>query len=223
MITLRVMRLGALVLWAGAAVADVGGTPAQSALPELLDSSVAGRDSASAVQADWVRRAYQRSQQLEAIASYEQAVEALSTVQKAFPKGYAVNLRVGWLNYLAGKDQASETAYRQAVRIAPDAVEAKLGLLLPLLAQGRWGDAEALARQVLEVDPLNYYGNLRLLIALRAQKRFDQALLVSRVLVRRYPADTLFLTEYALALRGLGKAQESDAVFYDIQTLSPSI
>ena len=110
---------------------------------------------------------YKRSFDYEGVQDYQNAIRALSPVYEAYPNGYTVNLRMGWLFYLNGNHANAAAHYEVATRAAPMALEPKLGRLLPLLAQGRWSDAETLAYQIVSVDHYNYYGNLRLLVALQ--------------------------------------------------------
>jgi len=167
----------------------------------------------------WIRDAYHTAYHLEKMGSYAKAVQALQPVVEAYPRGYAVNLRLGWLNHLYGKYAESEKYYRMAIQSAPGALEPRLGLLLPLLAQQRWDEVEQMAYQILKDDPCNYYGNLRLLEALRKQLKFDLARRQAEKMVALYPADTHFLTEQALALQGLGETEQAATILTDVEIL----
>lgn len=170
---------------------------------------------------EWITEQYHRSFRLEALASYREAIKALAPLHAAYPSGYAINLRLGWLHYLAGNDSESEIYYRKAVGIAPGAAEPRIGLLLPLLAQAKWADAELESYRIIRDDPYNYYANLRLLIALRMQKKYELAIRQAEKLVRRYPADTLFLKELGLSLQADGQTDQARTVLQDVLTLSP--
>ena len=166
-----------------------------------------------------IRDAYHKSYRYEKAQSYADAIRALAPVIDAYPQGYTVNLRLGWLNYLQGAHATARAHYETAIKVAPDSIEARLGHVLPLLAQERYPEAESVARQVIRVDPANYYGNLRLAFALRMQKKYDAA---DDILSRQlgfYPTDVSLLTEWGLIK--LAKNLPANRIFNDVLTLDP--
>ncbi len=142
--------------------------------------------------------AYQRSYGYERSQDHANALRALAPVHAANPDDYTVNLRLGWLSYLAGHHADATDHYASAIRAAPQSIEAKLGRLLPLLAQERYASAEAAALQIVALDHYSYYGNLRLAHALRMQGKLEQAERIAAKMAGAYPTDTQFLTELAL-------------------------
>jgi tetratricopeptide (TPR) repeat protein len=168
-----------------------------------------------------IAAAYHQSFEYERAQRYQDAVRALAPVYEAYPNGYTVNLRMGWLFYLNGNYNNAVAHYEVAGTAAPAALEPKLGRLLPLLAQARWSDAEALAYQVVSVDHFNYYGNLRLVIALRMQKKLDAAHQVAQKMVRVYPTDLYYLVELALLHDARGEGDEARRLFGEILILDP--
>jgi tetratricopeptide (TPR) repeat protein len=193
-------------LLAGLALAVAGATPA------------AGQQG---VQAPDATAAYKRSLDYERVQDYQNAIRALAPVYEAAPNGYTVNLRMGWLFYLNGNHANAAEHYEVATRAAPLALEPKLGHLLPLLAQGRWSDAETLAYQVVSADHYNYYGNLRLAIALRMQGKLDAAYQIALKMVGAYPADLLHLTELAQIQDARGDKAEARRIFGEVLLLDP--
>lgn len=168
-----------------------------------------------------IRDAYHKSYRYERSQSYSDAIKALSPVITAFPQGYTVNLRLGWLNYLIGSYATARTHYEAAIKTAPDSLEAKLGHTLPLMAQERYDEAEIATKQVLRIDPSNYLANLRLAFAFRMLKKLDAAEdLLNRMLVL-YPTDISLLTEYALIKTARNQSVDAKRVFNDILTLDP--
>lgn len=164
---------------------------------------------------------YQRSYDYEGVQDYQNAIRALSPVYEAWPNGYTVNLRMGWLFYLNGNHANAAAHYEVASRAAPMAVEPKLGWLLPLLAQGRWGEAELLAYQIVSVDHYSYYGNLRLAIALRMQGKVEPAHQVVLKMVGAYPTDVLYLVELAQIQDARGDRAEARRLFGEVLILDP--
>ncbi len=165
--------------------------------------------------------AYKRSLDYERVQDYQNAIRALAPVHEASPNGYTVNLRMGWLFYLNGNYANAEAHYEAATKAAPMALEPKLGRLLPLLAQGRWSDAETLAYQVVSVDHYNYYGNLRLAIALRMQGKLDAAYQIALKMTGAYPADVLHAVELAQIQDARGEKAEARRIFGEVLLLDP--
>lgn len=172
-------------------------------------------------QAPEVAGAYRRSLDYERVQDYQNAIRALSSVYEALPNGYTVNLRMGWLFYLNGNHANAAAHYDVATKAAPMALEPKLGRLLPLLAQGRWSEAETLAYQVVSVDHYNYYGNLRLAIALRMQGKTDAAYQIALKMVGAYPSDVLHLAELAQIQDARGEKAEARRIFGEVLLLDP--
>ncbi len=170
---------------------------------------------------DQIREAYYRSYQYEKVQDYENAIRALLPVYEAYPRGYTVNLRLGWLYYLSGHYANALEHYSKAVQMAPAAVEARLGYMLPLLAQGRYPEAEQVAYQILSTDYYNYYGNLRLTYTLRMQQKWELAEAVARKMLTLYPTDVSFLVELGLIRAGVGASEEARAIFRDVLILDP--
>ncbi len=164
---------------------------------------------------------YKRSFDYERVEDYQNAIRALAPVYEAYPNGYTVNLRMGWLFYLNGNYNNAAAHYDVATRVMPMAIEPKLGWLLPLLAQGRWSEAETLAYQVVSVDHYNYYGNLRLAIALRMQGKVDAAYQIAMKMAIAYPTDILHLVELAQIHDARGDKDEARRLFGEILILDP--
>jgi tetratricopeptide (TPR) repeat protein len=168
-----------------------------------------------------IREAYYKSYNYEKMEDYTDAIKTLIPVLKDYPDTYTVNLRLGWLYYLNKKYANSLESYGKAAKITPTSLGAKLGRLLPLLAQQRFQVAEAAAFKILQVDHYNYYGNLRLAYALRMQRKYDMAETINLKMLALYPVDVLFLTEYALAKHGQGDINTAVTTFHNILILDP--
>ena len=168
-----------------------------------------------------IKDAYYRSYDYERTEDYMNGIRALAGVFEAYPEGYTVNLRMGWLFYLNGNYANSLEHYGTAQRVAPYALEAKVGSLLPLLAQERFAEVESLAYQVVSVDYYNYYGNLRLGLVLRLQGKLEQARMVVVKMLTVYPTEPLYLTELALIAVAEGDTEAARRTFEDVLILDP--
>lgn len=168
-----------------------------------------------------IKEAYHSSFEYERAEAYQDAIRALAPVYETYPNGYTVNLRMGWLFYLNGNYNNAVSHYDVARSAAPAALEPKLGQLLPLLAQGRWSDAETVAYEVVSVDHYSYYGNMRLVFTLRMQEKFEPAYQIALKMAGAYPTDVAFLTEMAFLNQALGHEEEAVRLFTDVQILDP--
>ncbi|WP_457681604.1 tetratricopeptide repeat protein [Thermovibrio sp.] len=168
-----------------------------------------------------IASAYHRSFIYEKSGDYKDAIKALMPVYQAFPNGYTVNLRLGWLYYLLKKYSNSEFHYKKALKAIPTSLEPLLGLTLPYMAQGRWQDTEFTCYRILKSDYYNYYGNLRLSYAFRMEGKFSLAEAVDRKMLTIYPSDVNFLLELALSLYGEKKYALSESILKDVLILDP--
>ena len=184
----------------------------------LVPSAGAAQDVPGSVD---VAGAYARSFGHERTQAYDDAVRALAPVYEAYPNGYTVNLRMGWLFYLNGNYTNAVAHYEVAEAAAPTAFEPRLGRMLPLLAQERWAEAEALGYQIVSLDHYSYYGNLRLAIALRMQGKVDPAYQVALKMVTAYPTDILHLVEFARIVEARGDVEEARRLYGEILILDP--
>ncbi len=122
---------------------------------------------------------------------------------------------------MKGNFANSELHYQRAIQIAPQSIEAKLGCLLPMMAQQRFEETEVLARQILQIDAASYYGNLRLAQALRPQNKLEQAAFVVNAMLVLYPTDVPYLTELALIEIDRERPDSARNILLNIQILDP--
>jgi tetratricopeptide (TPR) repeat protein len=168
-----------------------------------------------------IKNAYQKSYLYEKIGDYADAVKALMPVYKAYPNGYTVNLRLGWLFYLLKKYDNSEFHYRKAIKAIPSSVEAKLGLTLPLMAQQKWQETERVIYQILKTDYYNYYGNLKLCYVLEQEKKYPLMQTVALKMLAIYPTSVPFLVYLAKSYYYLGNKEKAVKLFKDVLILDP--
>ncbi len=168
-----------------------------------------------------ITEAYYKSYNYEKIQNYSNAIKSLMPVYRDYAQTYTVNLRLAWLYYLSGKYANALEHYGQAIKTAPNSIEARLGHLLPLLAQKRYAQAEQEAFAIIKVDHYNFYANLRLAYALRLQNKLDMAEQVAVKMTSLYPLDVSFLTEYALVKHAQGDSKAAISTFQSVLILDP--
>lgn len=187
----------------------------------LLVSLLAANVAAGELSDTEVREAYRKSHDYEKMEAFDDAVRSLLLVHGVDPKDYGVNLRLGWLYYKSERYANARHHYKAAMAASPGSLEAKLGYMLPLLAQTRYGEVESLAYKILSVDPYNYYGNLRLAFALRMQGKHAPAERVLKKMLALYPTDVPYLTELALLKEQTGAKKSARSRFQSVVALDP--
>ena len=128
--------------------------------------------------------AFSQSYDYEAIAKYDAAISSINTVYSA--TSYEINLRLGWLNYLAGKYKESVSFYQKAIALMPAATEPKWAIINPFTKLESWNDIEKTYLSILKLDPKNNTANYNLGLIyyyrkdyFSAKKHFDVSLNLS--------------------------------------------
>ena len=152
---------------------------------------------------------------------YVDAIKALTDLPPADQQSYYAQVRLGYLHYTSANYPAGRTAYEAALRVNPNSTEAKLGLVLVVLAQLKFSEAEGLCNEIISQDPGNYFANLRLAFALRNQYKFDQAEAIDNMLMERYPSDVRVLLEAGLVHVGKKDKEGANQIFRRVLLLDP--
>jgi tetratricopeptide (TPR) repeat protein len=100
-----------------------------------------------------VMTAFEKSYTYEKQNEINQAIQELKKVY--YSDSYEISLRLGWLNYLQGNFTESASHYRHAVELKSYSEEAKMGLVLPLSASGKWDEVIHLYNKILDNNPKN--------------------------------------------------------------------
>lgn len=128
--------------------------------------------------------AFSQSYDYEAIAKYDARISSINTVYS--PTSYEINLRLGWLNYLAGKYKESVSFYQKAIALMPAATEPKWAIINPFTKLESWNDIEKTYISILKLDSKNSSANYNLALIyyyrkdyFSAKKYFDVSLNLS--------------------------------------------
>jgi hypothetical protein len=138
---------------------------------------------------DDLQRAFAASYAAENAGDLAGAATALAPHLAARPGDYLLNLRLGWLAYRRGEHGQAVTWYRTASLGRPASLEARLGLIAPLMALQRWSEARSEAFAVLAVEPGQVAASLLLAEILLKQGYPRSADDIAARLVAAYPAD----------------------------------
>jgi tetratricopeptide (TPR) repeat protein len=181
----------------------------------------AERSTASDASNSAAARAWQASYSAEAAGNYDAALDALDQLPGALGRGYTANYRRGWLHYCLGRHADSIAAYSSAIAAEPDAVEARVALLLPLMAASKWRELIKVAHDVLKRDPQNYLALQRMAYAQYNSQRFPEAEQTYRRVVKLYPSDLDTRAALGWAVLRMGKQPEAAELFRAVLELSP--
>lgn len=156
------------------------------------------------------------SYKLEAARKYAEAQAQVEKVVARQPSNDFAVMRTAWLLYLQGQHAESEKHYRRAIEINTKSIEARLGLMLPLMAQYRWADATKAGREVLAVAPWDYHAHTRLMVCEEATSRWDDLAKHAAEVAVRYPSDATALVYWARAESALGNSRRAKTLFHQV-------
>ncbi|MFD2200752.1 tetratricopeptide repeat protein [Shivajiella indica] len=168
---------------------------------------------------DKIIDAFKQSYALEKSENYKGAIASLKEVYQA--DAYEINLRLGWLTYLAGQIPESLDYYSKAVSLKPYAIEPKLGLVLPLSVQGKWNEIEEIYQKILQIDPQNTLVNYRLGLIYYNRGNFEKADPYLEKVVNLFPFDYDGLILLAWNKLNLQKTRESKVLFQKVLMNNP--
>jgi tetratricopeptide (TPR) repeat protein len=166
--------------------------------------------------------AWEQSLQAEAKGDYVSAAALIEPLLQTGDQKEFAALRVGWLNYLQGRYDAATAAYRKALLLNPQSVDARLGLTLPLLAQAHWQEAETVLKQLLTASAWDYTAHVRLMVAEEGQQKWEVLARHASDLNRRYPSDATALVYLARAQAWLGRTEKAKNAYQQVLVRIPA-
>jgi tetratricopeptide (TPR) repeat protein len=166
--------------------------------------------------ATW-QNAFYKSYEAETSGKYITAINELKSVYK--PNDYFINLRLGWLNYLAKQNERSIAYYRTAIRLKPYSIEAKFGIVRPLSAIGNWEQVQQTYNEILRIDPQNTTANYWLGVIHYNRKEYNQAARLFEKVVNLYPLDYDSIIMLGWTKLNQGKTTEAKLLFEHALTL----
>jgi tetratricopeptide (TPR) repeat protein len=164
---------------------------------------------------------YRKSYRAEAENRPAEALEAMKILRDRAGESYFVQVRTGWVAYLAGRYAESEEAYRRAISAQPKAIEPRLGLTLPLLATKKWRELARVSKDVLTLDPKSNMARARLAHAHYSLGNYPDAATVYRGLIADYPAELDHQTGLGWSLAKMGRIKEAKQLFTSVLAVSP--
>ncbi len=155
--------------------------------------------------------AFSSSYAKETAGDYKGGLDVLKSVYDK--DHYELNLRLGWLSYLAGMLDESQSYYQRAVSLMPMGLEARFGLIYPLSSMGNWTQVIRIYDEILRIDPMNSIANFRLGLVYYGRKDFLKAKPLFEKVVNLYPFDYDGLNMMAWTHLKLGNSREAKILF----------
>lgn len=162
---------------------------------------------------------WKKSHDLEAAGEYEKAADVIKSKVKINDE-YAV-LRYASLKYKQGEFNESIEYYKKAIKLNLDSLDAKLGITLPYMAQGRWRQVDLYTSQVLVLSDLNQTAHLRQMMAEEGMKKWTTLNRHSTKLVKSYPEDVELYRYYAYAKSRHGDTNRAKIGYYEVLKRDP--
>ena len=167
-----------------------------------------------------LQEAFSQSYKLESAADYKNAVSVLSQVYEE--NNYYLNLRLGWLSYLAGDQTHAVAYYKKAIKLMPLSIEARLGIAYPLSVLGNWDQIINYYLEILKIDPNHSLTNYRLGSIYYNRGKYDKARVYLEKVVNLYPFDYDSLLLLAWTKLNLGQYGEARALFQTVLLNRPN-
>ena len=158
-----------------------------------------------------LREAFGKSYEYESKGNYAEAISVLKAVYQQ--DLYEINLRLGWVTYLAGQFTESSAYYQEAKKLKPYSIEAKFGFAYPASALGNWDQVINEYTEILAIDPQNSIANYRMGSIFYGRKDYAKAEKYLEKVVNLYPFDYDSLVLYAWTSLRLGKTREAQVLF----------
>ncbi len=164
--------------------------------------------------------AFSKSYTQESEKKYDDAIKTLTAVESE--QSYEVNLRLGWLYYLAGKNDKSITHYSACIKLMPSSTEALWGIINPYSVKEDWVSVEKTYFSILKLDPKNSTANYRLGLIYYYRKNYTTAKKYFDVSLNLYPFDYNSMLMSAWTSYFLGRMQEAKVLFNKVLLNQPN-
>lgn len=179
-----------------------------------------GMNKVSAQNINNIIKAFETSYILEKEGNNTDAIKELKSVY--MENSYELNLRLGWLDYMAGSYTESVTFYNKALALMPYSEEARFGLILPKLALGKTDEVISIYKEILKNSPNQSQANYRLGLIYYEKKDYLTAYTYFNKVVQLYPFDYSSVLMLAWTQLKLGKNREATVLFQKALMFSPN-
>jgi tetratricopeptide (TPR) repeat protein len=161
-----------------------------------------------------------KSYESEKSGNYVAAINAMKTIYKA--DSYIVNIRLGWLCYLAKQYSESIKYYEKSITLKPYAIEARFGCVKPLSALESWDKVKLHYTEILKIDPQNTVANYWLGVIFYNRNDYVNATKLFEKVVNLYPLDYDSVIMLAWSKLNTGKSADAKVLFNQALILRPN-
>ncbi|MDQ7002581.1 MAG: tetratricopeptide repeat protein [Ghiorsea sp.] len=162
-----------------------------------------------------------QSHVLESKGEYEKAAAVLQPWVSNNVSEYAM-LRYAWLNYLQGNYSDAIEDYKHALNFNRRSFDARLGISLPLMAQGRWKEASRYLKQVIGQSPYHYTAHVRLMACEAGLRQWGTLEQHSKSIAAYYPSDATILVYLARAYVWQDEKEQAKATYQRVLKRFPN-
>jgi tetratricopeptide (TPR) repeat protein len=166
-----------------------------------------------------IQDAFSRSYVSEKDGNYYKAITDLKVVYNN--NDYIVNIRLGWLYYLAKQYTESIRYYEKSISLKPYAIEAHFGCVKPLSAIESWEKVKAQYIQILKIDPQNTVANYWLGVIYYNRHDYLSATKLFEKVVNLYPLDYDSVIMLAWTKLRLGQSTDATVLFNQALIIRP--
>jgi len=164
---------------------------------------------------------WSRSYALEANGKYEKAAALMVPLMERGNESELALMRYGWLNYMQGNFNDAIHGYKLALERNQRSFDARLGIVLPLMAQQRWNEAARFLKQVLAQSPYHYMAHIRLMICEEGLRKWETLAKHSMSISAYYPSDASALVYLGRAYAWQGKHNLAKAAYQRVLVRIP--
>lgn len=163
---------------------------------------------------------FAKSYEYENSSNYWQAIKEVKNIYDS--EDYFCNIRLGWLYYLNKNYTESIKFYEKAIKLKPNAIEARFGCIKPLSALEKWENVKVNYHHILQIDPNNTVANYWLGVIYYNRKDYTQASNLFLRVFNLYPLDYDSVIMLAWSKLYLGKASDAKLLFLHALTIRPN-
>ena len=164
---------------------------------------------------------WQGSLTAEASGDAATAMGKLAAFAKNGGDPFMAQLRGGWLNYSAQKHDEAARCYTEAVKLQPNALSPRLGLLNIAQAKSDGAAAIVAAESVLKIEPTNYRALLAVAWGAFQGKDYRRSGITYQRILTLYPEDQDAMSGVAWCAFYNGQKREARDVFRRLMSLNP--
>ena len=167
-----------------------------------------------------ITAAFSRSYEYEYTKKHDAAIAELNSVYVA--TSYEMNLRLGWLCYLAGKNKESISYYQKAIANMPAATEPKWAIITVYTKTENWTEIEKTYLSILKLDSKNANANYNLGLIYYYRKNYVEAKKYFDVSLNQTPFGYNYLLMSAWTNYFLGNKSNASVLFNKVLLYAPN-